>query len=466
MDAEALDLLAQTDQARPVVVACSGGADSIFLTLTAISLVARERIHVAHYHHGLRGPEADEDADFVRQVCQALGLQFHLGRRQAHADTSEAALRTDRYQWLVGCYHAENACALLLGHHADDLLETQLINLLTGSGPAGMCAPLPVHAFPDGHVRVRPLLPVKRAFIEQTLISLNAPWREDHSNLDTRYTRNWLRHELVPKLLERFPQDIHMGSARTARLQREALHALDTMANQMRIDLSNPCGFDAAPLLGCSAAVIRRTLYAWWMRHYGNELISTGAADKIVSSIGNKQLACAVSIGQLTATGEQVQCIQVGPDGRLALMPESKGGAPDWNAYCNWHWRAGPVYLPCGAELNGEEAAWPAGQHPFRGANPEIEAYLAPQTGPLCVRQWQNGDRYRPLGAPGTRKLQDLFCDSKLNSEQKRTLPVILNNKGEILWVPGFPPAEFAKVAADANSALRLTYRVHSTAFQ
>ena len=462
IDAEARALLERIDAGRPVLVACSGGADSVFLLLTTSCLFSAKRIHVAHFHHRLRGNAADQDAEFTRQLSNALGFEFHLGHRNPDSGMSEADLRVARYAWLDSCYHGIGAGALLLGHHADDLLETQLINLLTGSGPAGLSAPLPVHPFANGVVRVRPLLPMKRSTIVKTLGSLQVPWREDGSNRDSLFTRNWLRQELLPMLKEHFPQDIHAGSARTCQLQREAVEAIDAPLSSLSIDFSDPAGFYACPLQGAPAAVARRALYGWWMRHYGEQFLPTRAADKVISAIAVGDRDVSISIGRVPFS--EIHAIRIDGTGYLRLARQSGTQLQGWGGGVHWHWPGGPVRLPSGASLRGDMVHWKDLATPYMDASPRTEAWLRPPSGALFVRPWLPGDRYRPLGAPGSRKLQDVFCDAKLNSEQKRVLPVILNSADDILWVPGFPPAESYRIVDGANSALRLTYRLQSTA--
>jgi tRNA(Ile)-lysidine synthase len=459
IDPAALDFLHKLDDDDRVIVACSGGADSVFLVLTALSLLGPDRLVIAHFNHGIRGREADEDERFVKELARALKVRFSGGHAGVNPDPSEDALREIRYNWLVDLYREVRAPAILLGHHADDLLETQLMGMLTGSGPAGLCTPMPVRVFPDGHVRVRPLLPMRRITIETTLKSLDACWREDSSNADTAYTRNWIRKDLLPLIDKHIPQDIYAGSRRTQLLMREAVHVLDDHIEQMDLDLSGPDGFPVAGLRAASKGIIRRVLFAWWMRHYSTVDLSTNAADQIIQMIQAGTVNQPVSVGVVNTRGNSVQKALIDPDGMLVLKNESDHPGTLWTRGCHWNWAAGPLFLPSGGSLVGEAVQWKAGEHPYRESNPAIRSWLHGAGQPLYVRQWSSGDRYRPMGAPGTRKLQDIFCDAKLNSEQKQALPVILNSKGEILWVPGSPPAEHAKISVGINSALRLTYR-------
>ena len=382
------------------------------------------------------------------------------GKLEDVADKSEAVLRDARYKWLTGLSGKEEAAIILLGHHADDVLETQLMALFSGSGPAGLCSPMPVRHFPDNHVRVRPLLPMKRSTIETTLTSLGASWREDSSNEDSSYTRNWLRKELLPTIAERFPQDIYSGSERTRKLMQESLDAIDKNINELGLDLSDSSGFEVCVLKGSSKGTIRRILLAWWMRHFSDCFLSTGANDNVVELIHCGSLDSPVSIGVIPSLGDSAQALFINSMGRLILRMEKTEKTTAWTRGCHWVWQAGPIFLPKGGFLTGEIVNLESTHAPYKQADPGKEAWLTGVDGSLWVRQWQPGDRYRPLGSPGSRKLQDVFGDAKLNSEQKQALPVILNNKGEILWVPGFPPAEDAKVRDGINSALRLTYWV------
>lgn len=459
IDPRARSFLEHLGPDQPVVVACSGGADSVFLVLAASALLGPERLRIAHFNHGTRGSESDDDASFVTGLAGSLNINCFVGKMDADSGPSEAALREARYAWLTGVYHQQNAASLLLGHHADDVLETQLMGLLTGSGPSGLCSPMPVRVFPDGHVRVRPLLPMKRTTIEKTLTSLGVPWREDSSNTDTRYTRNWIRRELLPRMAERMPQDIYAGSQRTRHLMQDAVDALDACAAQLCLDLSDPGGFSVNNLISLHEGIIRRVLFAWWMRHYGSVDLPANAADTIIRLIAEGSPGIPVSVGTIACMGRTVQALVINNQNFLLLQNERGSDPVPWQRGCHWAWRAGPVFLPVGGSIAATIASWDPGQAPYCSADPRSEAWVQQCDGPILVRQWQPGDRYQPLGAPGSRKLQDIFSDAKLNSEQKQALPVLLNNKGQILWVPGFPPAEHAKITSGINSALRLTYR-------
>lgn len=457
LNREAGCFLDQLPSGTPVLAACSGGADSVFLVLALMAHLqgAAQRLHILHFNHRLRDTASDADEAFVAALAAGLGLPLHCGHATPPVPTDEHSLRAVRYGWMAAVYQETRAGALCLGQHADDLIESQLMALFSGSGPAGLAAPPPVKAFSDGHVRLRPLISLRRRQIETALRALGLDWREDASNSDTRYTRNWIRHQLVPNLLAGFPQDIYAGSAHTQRLMLESVEAIDAWLGQAPLNFADACRIDLAPVKGQPRALVRRAIMAWWMRHHAGERLEAAVLEGILAGMATGRKTT-LSIG-----ANRVLLLDAG--GALQIGSERPEQPHHWPA-CRWHWPSGPLFLPDGAHLCAQRVEWggPAGaQVPgFAKADPAREAWISLQDNALRVRQWQDGDRYRPLGAPGRRKLQDLFTDAKLSAEQKRRLPVLLTEGDEIVWVPGFPPADAFRIGQGCNSALKLTYNM------
>ena len=196
-----------------VAVAVSGGADSVAL-LRALALAAPEIglvLSVAHVHHGIRGAEADEDARFVEALSAQLNLPFHLH----HADTPAAAARNKqsleeaardlRYAWFRSLLAEGRADAVATAHTLDDQAETVLHRLLRGAWTEGLSGIHPVIACEHGEI-LRPFVTVRRAEIESWLRSLGQPWRDDATNAETTYTRNRIRHEVLPVLAQVNPR--------------------------------------------------------------------------------------------------------------------------------------------------------------------------------------------------------------------------------------------------------------------
>jgi tRNA(Ile)-lysidine synthase len=219
-----------------ICIAISGGADSValLLTLHAANTTARESLGVglsaAHVHHGLRGAEADADQRFVEDLCIGLDIPLHLhqasvpdriakSRSSGDYETVEEAARAVRYEFfatLVGSGHADS---VLTAHTLDDQAETALMKLLRGAWTEGLSAIHPVVVMQKGKI-LRPFLNTRRAEIEAFLKAEGQPWREDSSNADTTFTRNRLRHELIPQL-RTFNPNLDQTLANLAELARE-----------------------------------------------------------------------------------------------------------------------------------------------------------------------------------------------------------------------------------------------------
>jgi tRNA(Ile)-lysidine synthase len=213
-------------------VAISGGADSVALLLTLYA--AREPLGIGlsavHVHHGLRGEEADTDQRFVEDLCIAHDIPLHLHqasvptrvaetRAAGNAETIEEAARNLRYEFFSTLLTSGHADTILTAHTLDDQSETVLMKILRGAWTEGLSAIHPTITRTKGKI-LRPFLQTRRADIESFLKSINQPWRTDSTNVDTGYTRNKIRHELLPQLRTYNP-NLDQTLANMAELARE-----------------------------------------------------------------------------------------------------------------------------------------------------------------------------------------------------------------------------------------------------
>jgi tRNA(Ile)-lysidine synthetase-like protein len=182
------------------VLAVSGGVDSMALlhALHRKNLSDGERpwkLLVAHLDHGMR-PDSAEDRRLVQETARRMGLPFVYDEAGLGAGAGEAAARTARYDFLHGVRRAAGARAIVTAHHRDDVLETAVINLVRGSGRKGLTA---LGSRPDLE---RPLLRVPKSYVIAYAKDQGLAWREDSTNQDTDYLRNYVRHRLLPRLDE------------------------------------------------------------------------------------------------------------------------------------------------------------------------------------------------------------------------------------------------------------------------
>lgn len=221
-----------------LLVAVSGGADSVAL-LRGLLLLKKGtggpgegRIVAAHFNHRLRGAESDADEEFVRQLAQELDLPFEVGSCESGlnltGDGLEAAARAARYAFLTDAAHRFGARYVVTAHTSDDQVETVLHRILRGTGISGLAGiPLVRELSPAVSV-VRPLLGVARAEVIAFLDSLGQSYSEDSSNVLAAFTRNRIRHELLPHLERDLAPDIRAALLRLARLAEENQDYLDS----------------------------------------------------------------------------------------------------------------------------------------------------------------------------------------------------------------------------------------------
>lgn len=220
-----------------VGVAVSGGADSVALLRLLLELRAELGIVlcVIHVNHSLRGAESDEDQAFVERLAQEFGLEAHVRcadalKHSKEFDLSlEAAGHEVRHLAFTNIAVKNQLASIAIGHTLDDQAETVLLKLLRGAWTRGLAGTYPVVKFANTSL-VRPLLCERRNTLRQYLQSISQPWREDNTNTDVTFTRNRVRHELLP-LLER---DYHPGIAEvlsgTAELARAEQEFWDELA--------------------------------------------------------------------------------------------------------------------------------------------------------------------------------------------------------------------------------------------
>ena len=191
-----------------VLVAFSGGADSVALLHLLRSEALALNLEAAHVHHGLRGDEADDDARFCEVLCSELGIPFHLLRLDISAPRTsgrEGTWRELRYQALLDLKRQGNFQAVATGHHRDDVAEGVMMQLLRGGGPRALAG---IESTTPSGV-IRPLLPWTRKEITSWLAGRDLGWREDSSNEDLGLLRNRVRHEVLPELEEISPSIRH-----------------------------------------------------------------------------------------------------------------------------------------------------------------------------------------------------------------------------------------------------------------
>lgn len=441
-------------EGRRLLLACSGGADSVFIVcwLYAHREALDLELHLAHYNHRWRSEASEADAHYVRTLAGALELPFYLGERpEKEAAFTETAARSLRLEFLRKAARQAGCAAIAFGHQLDDVLETQLQRLARGVGSDGLAAPRPVATFPGQPTHLRPLLNLRSGDIRMALNAVGIPWCEDRSNDDTSIARNALRHQVIPDLYEALDRDPAMGAARSRQLLEEDAAALDALARERLPEAFS--GTEVLPrtlLCALPRALMRRALAAWLGGCGLLEGFSASALELLIADLSSGRESSRQS------AGTRLICYD-----RERVWLEEEALRPTLQ-----HVQFEPgetVILSTGYVVETEVWALDAvmRQSILSGqVDPANEAMVdLPGEELLDLRGWQPGDRFHPIGAPGSKKLKDWFIDRKIPQKERKQLPVVCTAGGEVVWVPGFPPAERYKINARTKQALRLTYR-------
>ena len=262
-----------------VLVAVSGGPDSVALLHLLYDLREELELHleVAHLEHGIRGAEAQEDARFVAELAEKLGLPFHLKEVNLHQIKSaagkgnlEALARAERYRFFAAVARERKLSKIATAHTQDDQAETVLMWLLRGSGLKGLGGMPPTHPLDGNGIEsaggltvIRPLLDVSRAEIEEYLNEKHLTFRLDRSNQDPSFLRNWIRLKLIPQLKEKMDRNLPGRLAQQAELIREEEKFLDDLAHAELDRIRIREGIDRGALLKNGKALQRRLLRLW-----------------------------------------------------------------------------------------------------------------------------------------------------------------------------------------------------------
>lgn len=259
-----------------VLVAVSGGADSVALlrALAALRVAGPGRLVVAHFNHQLR-PEAGDDERFVVELAKELGIECQVGRADVarHAAEEgngvEAAARNARYAFLQAAAERLGARYVATAHTADDQAETILHRALRGTGLAGLAGMPRSRSLGPAVTLIRPMLGLFRSDVAGYLQEIRQPFREDETNSDLRFTRNRLRHDLLPQLAEEYNPQAREALLRLGRLAGEAQNVIAGLANDLLVRClvearPDSIRLDRRPLLDQAPYLVREVLLAAW----------------------------------------------------------------------------------------------------------------------------------------------------------------------------------------------------------
>jgi tRNA(Ile)-lysidine synthase len=429
------DLLERDDK---VLIACSGGADSV--ALAAVLLELRDeyslRLALAHFNHRLRRCAA-ADERFVIDLAQKLELPLYLGREDIRAYARkkgmnlEEAGRERRYAFLREAAARIGAFKIATGHTLTDQAETVLMRILRGSGPAGLGGISPCI---DGLI-IRPLIEVERRDVEAYLRARKMPYRQDETNRDFRYLRNRVRGRLIPYLQRNFEPEVIRHLGRLAEICREEEgfweRAVQKEMKRMVLRQDDRCRLDAGHLSALPSGLSRRSIRAF-LREVRGDLrrLSFRDVEAVRELAEGKE---AVLPGGLVIRREK------------GLISVKKRSAPPVPYEYEWDGKKKLAVSEIGLAFTGRTFSRKRGGG--KRYDDKRRAILDAEKirFPLLVRRRREGDRYRPLGAPGRKKLKEVMRAKGIAAGERDRRPVFLS-RGEIVWVLGLPIADAFKV--------------------
>lgn len=409
-----------------VLLAVSGGKDSVFMT----RLFAESKIQfgIAHCNFQLRGPESDRDADFVKELAASLNVPFFTisfetedvaTRKQI---SIQMAARDLRYAWLEETRMEHSYNYIAVAHHQTDSVETILLNMLRGTGIAGL------HGILSKRGRiVRPLLAFTGKEVEDYIHSNSILYREDHSNLETKYARNKIRLEVLPAL-----RHINPALESTFSLSSKRFHALekflDSQFESIRKSLfvKHQEGVYHIPIEELLSNFLDSFILFELFKPFS---FSESVLSDLVSSLlqlNTGRLFYSESHQLLIDRDKLIlREIQVGEDDDLHIdtLPME----------FSWHGLHFNVSLSTDINFSKNDR------------KVRVDADLVSL--PITVRSWEHGDYFIPLGLHGRKKISDFLIDQKVPLDEKKEVPLFVNSNHDILWVAPFRIDERYKVS-------------------
>lgn len=407
---------------QPLLLAISGGLDSVVLSHMLKTL--HYEIVLAHCNFGLRGTESDADETFVKEWGQSLGCSVHTVRfdtetyRQAHHLSVQAAARALRYQWLeelrskLSEQDKSRRFRLLTAHHQDDNIETMLLNFFRGTGISGMRGMLP-----DTPTVARPLLFARRDELESYARSNGLTWREDLSNTEDKYDRNFLRLRVLPLLAERFPSVRNNLAANLNRFRDIEKISEKTLQSILRKQvITDTSGSLRIPVEGLRKTGFPESVLWEILKHQGFSAAQVQDALRLMDLASGRWVA--------SDTHRVVRHRKW-----LLIHPLHRSSTPLFTL----DGKEGMVLFP---EGNLEWSCFDYAGEMFPTDPNTVWLDLDDIRFPLMLRKWSKGDYFYPLGLGKKKKIARFLIDEKTSLPEKEKTWILESDK-RILWVIG-----------------------------
>lgn len=405
------------NQGDKLLLAISGGLDSC--VLAKLCFDAGYDIEWMHVNFGLRAGESDRDEAFVRQLSQEWNIPLHCTRfstqdyAKANKVSTQEAARELRYQWFaeIRARFKDRRAWILTGHHADDNIETALMNWVKGTGIRGIRGMLPI-----SHGIVRPLLFASRERLEAFARQEGLKWVEDSSNLTNDYTRNYLRNELMPLL-----QKLHPGARENMNANMERMREVEILYRQAldahrKALLQKNGNAWRIPLNKLRITRPLRTVYFELLRDFGFRASQMEDLVHLLESESGKYVA---SPSHRIIRHQRWLILSALETGEQPILPIE--GTGSWKLGMQELLIRALDHAPAKLDLGANKVFVPQKLLRF----------------PMLLRSRKAGDYFYPLGMQKKKKLSRFLLDSKVPAHERDRI-LVLEMQGKIVWLPGF----------------------------
>lgn len=431
-----------------VLVAVSGGPDSVAM-LHVLHTQSREygiTLHIAHLNHGIRGEQSNLDEKFVRNLAHTFGLEITVERmdvpslRVEMKMGVEEAARIIRYKFLLDTYTHIGASKIAVGHNADDRAESVLLNVIRGTGIDGLGSIRPIR----GNI-VRPLIDTPRSDIEAYIRENALPYRVDESNMDINYTRNRIRHELIPLLESNYNPQVKDALVRLAQIAADQSNFIADLTVESINRISEQGIINPQLFLELHSALQYQIIRSEIQRLKGDlRDVAFEQVERVIDALSSgEDFTITLPSGRIYAQRKDklfqirgaVEQVQVEPFDYVLKIPGRTV--------------IDQIALAIDTEIiEGAIIHKAAANEVLIGANAI--------TGTLRMRNIHPGDRITPFGMHGTKKLQDIFVDKKIPKPDRARAAVVVDDE-KILWVVGIISSEAGRVTDKTRQTIRMT---------
>jgi tRNA(Ile)-lysidine synthase len=446
---------------QKLVVAVSGGADSVCLLHILVGLKAqlKVKLHLAHLNHQIRDADSDADAYYVSDLAQKLGIAATIERREVKAYqkkmrlSPEEAAREVRYRFLTEVAKDTGAKRVAVGHTQDDHIETILMHLIRGAGTKGMRGLQPSTEWPSktGSLTViRPLLEISHQETEDYCRRHRLAPRLDASNLSLSPLRNRIRQQLLP-LLQSYNPGIAEALLRTGRIAGDDIDFLDKETARLWKKLARQDG-ETVTLNRKGLDRLPPTLKRYLLRTGAERLLGSAKdiemrhIEEMMELLGRpagKRLSLPGNLSFVTVYDEYILTLNLAGLSPLPeLVGENKLNIPGKTLLPGWRIEA--------TILTREEMT----------EKDDFTAYLdlSKTSDKLAVRPRQRGDRFQPLGLTQLKKLGEFMIDARIPQNWRKNIPIVCSPE-QIVWVVGWRIDERVKITENTKEVLQLEFK-------